>query len=210
MRRRDFISAAAVGTVSLPATVIHGKATKPAVPAGFMSPKVAIGRGVYAEAKFPKTNGQKAPESKVPGTMVSLTAAIPNGISPFYVTLFIQFRSPGGWQFVACDPRFTDYYQFQGNLRDIMRLSSFGYRVTLFVPDAAHNLPAGISFELRPVIRFWTLQNEVLADLDQVLPSEAVRPQVESSRRTITFARGDENPPFEVYDLITGDWRKLS
>lgn len=207
MKRRDFVRATLVGgSIVLPGAALAQDQQFP--PAGFFNSKVAIGRGVYAEPKGSAPNS--AQSSKVPGTMVSLTAAIPNGVNPFWVTLFVQARSGGGqWQFVPCRRAFTKHYQYLGYLRDIAELSANGLKVTLFVPDAAHDLQGNNSFDLRPIIRFYTLSNELIAGLDQVLPHETVKPQFNGVRRAVEFYRGDENPPFEIFDVSTRELVRL-
>jgi hypothetical protein len=208
MKRRAFIAAVGSGAIVTPG--IGQAAQDAAPPAGFLNSKVAIGRGVYAEAKFPARAGSDAPRSKVPGTMVCLTLGIPATLTEVYVTLFVQYQNGNQWAFVPCDPAFAAFYEYKGALRDISEQATNGLRISLFVPDAAHFLQANVAHTIRPVIRFWTTDrpNKLLRDLDHVLPSETVVPQMQN-RQTISFARGDENPPLEVYDLVTKDYRRI-
>src|ERR1051326_1698186 len=120
MRRRDFLSSLAIGgTLAGTAEIAFGQSTAIQRPPGFGNRIIAIGRGVFAEPKYPV--GKEAHQSKVPGTMVCLTATPFNNVAPFLVSVFAQFRSHNSdrWAYVRCKSTYKRWYEWQNALRDI-------------------------------------------------------------------------------------------
>jgi hypothetical protein len=201
MNRRQLIHGAALGAaLSLGSPKPSSGAPLPAPP-GFANSKVAIGRGVYSESKV---NRQRPHLSKVPGTMVSLAIDPPMGISPFLVTIFAQYsRDNSPWKDTTCYPAYREHYEYRGALRDVYTARNEGQRVTLFVPDDAFWLKPNLSVDIRFEIRFFDMKN-VLLGLSHALPPETLIPRERVQNRIVDFGRGDEGPPFEYYDVSTG------
>lgn len=199
MRRREFLQS--VGTAACMTVAAKAIAQPPVFPRqpGFGNPLVFIGRGVVSESKRTST---KTPQySKEPGTLVCLTVTPPQG-QAIFATLFVQAAVQGKWNFIGCRPEYTTWYQWTNLLRDIYTVNNQGERVSLFIPDAAHNLPAGVQSPLRYVISFYDLQSNPLPGFPSVsLPPETVTP-VADATGYVAFGRGDENPPCEMYDVL--------
>jgi len=206
MDRRRFILNGAIGfTAANAISASHVNASQLA-PAGFTNPIVAIGWGVYGEDKV---GGRRNPaRSKVPGTMVSLTAGRPKGVSPYFVTIFAQYRRNNDpWRDAPCHPDYSTVYSYDSRLRDIQELTDDFHVVSLFIPDAAHYLRPDEMVDIRMALRFFRTNNSEIDGTEQPLPHETVTPRTGQSKRIIEFSRPVGTPPFDLYDLANG--RKL-